>query len=146
MFLLIAVIIIILFIVSYKFIRDDDLYCLCYSGCLAAFIICIVAIMVLSLVIGFESSTEDKLIKLKEENAKISSQIYENVENYKLYKEEFSKNVSNKDVESFAKTYSILGSDLQKQIEAYGKNKSKIISLQDKLEKLKVYQWLLYFG
>ena len=113
--------------------------------------LCFVSLIVGIVLIGVAASTSnvtDKIAMYEQENQEIEDSVYAMVQNYKEYEKSTYKEFEKSDAISYVSMYPELKSNtlVEKQIETYTANKTKINELREKQLDLKVMKWWLYFG
>lgn len=116
------------------------------SFCLAT--VALVAMIVLICEASCASVLKDKIEMYEEENAAIETQIADIVKGYQKYEQEAFTEFSYDDAVTMVSLYPELKSDtlVQKQIEVYVENNSKIKELREQEITAEVVRWWLYFG
>lgn len=94
------------------------------------------------------SVIDAKIEMYEAENATIETQIAETVSQYQNHEKEIFTEIAPESAVTLVALYPELNSDtlVQKQIEVYLENNSKIKTLKETKISGKVYRWWLYFG
>ena len=143
--IIICVIVSLLFTIFF-IATDDDTGLAVFS--LAAFIACVVWLIVCIVKINTSHIINDKIQMYEEENDRIESQINILIENYMKYEQDTFIECSGESLITLIDMYPELKSDtlVSKQIDIYVSNNDAIKQL--KLEQIEVstYKFLVYFG
>lgn len=125
----------------------------CYNDNLTAFYgiafgVGLILILVLSWRIINGHTLESKINMYAEENQKIEENINVLVEQYMNYEANTYGDLNNESSITLVSLYPELKADtlVEKQIEIYTGNNTKIKNLKEKKINIGVYKWLLYFG
>jgi hypothetical protein len=113
-----------------------------------ALIASVITIVWLCTTVSKLSVIDAKIEMYETENATIETQIAETVSQYQNYEKETFTELAPESAVTLVALYPELKSDtlVQKQIEVYLENNSKIKELKETKISGKVYRWWLYFG
>lgn len=113
-----------------------------------AFGVSLILILILSWGIINGRTLESKINMYAEENQKIEENINVLVEQYMNYESDTYGDFKNESNITLVSLYPELKADtlVEKQIEIYTENNTKIKNLKEKKINISVYKWLLYFG
>lgn len=113
-----------------------------------ALIASVIAIVWLCVNVSELSVIDEKIEMYEEENTTIEKQIAETVTQYQNYEKEIFTEVAPESAVTLVSLYPELKSDtlVQKQLEIYVENNSKIKELKEQKISGDVWRWWLYFG